>query len=427
MARLYISSTYQDLRDARGVAWTALKKIEHDAKGMEGYAAADARPVELCRADVARCDGYIGILGARYGWVPDGYDGKSITQLEYEEAGRRGLPRLMFLMEMPAGQAPEPAEAAFRALVQTESTPKPVRDLAALEAEVMAAVVQQFGSGREVPPLLPYLCDRSEQVLQFKAAFEASFSDAGDGRPLMVIVHGDEREAHGKFIERLSKNFIPEHWNPVGRRSSAIKSFVLSWPTEWRPPQQGYDRLLAGLSLELKVRSLPDLVVDGFARIPGLCFVQAHVLTDDCRQSGAGAIAQFVDFWEGLPVGDARPTLIVTLSVKYKRRSKLGLLDWRTARMNQQMEAVVLDLGRRSPGALRVAALPRLTRVNRNQADEWAERDEIRRFCDDQDLGPSIRRTFEDSADGNQMSMEDLAEKLRVLLMERRGSREALR
>jgi len=98
MAKIYISSTYTDLKKEREAAAKAIQRLEHQAIAMENYVASDRRPVDKCLADVKRCDAYIGIFAWRYGFIPHGYD-KSITHLEYEAAKQAGIPCLIFLLE----------------------------------------------------------------------------------------------------------------------------------------------------------------------------------------------------------------------------------------------------------------------------------------------------------------------------------------
>ena len=43
----------------------------------------------LCRAKIEEADLFLGLYAHRYGFQPDGFDGKSITQLEYEWARER--------------------------------------------------------------------------------------------------------------------------------------------------------------------------------------------------------------------------------------------------------------------------------------------------------------------------------------------------
>jgi formylglycine-generating enzyme required for sulfatase activity len=101
MLKIYISSTYEDLKEERKAAAQAVRSMGHIAIGMEDYVASDSRPVDKCLDDVRSCDVYMGIFAWRYGFIPNGYD-KSITHLEYEAAGNAGIPRLIFLLKSSA-------------------------------------------------------------------------------------------------------------------------------------------------------------------------------------------------------------------------------------------------------------------------------------------------------------------------------------
>lgn len=91
MARIYISSTYDDLKKEREAAAQAVRRLGHQPVCMENYVAAPQFPVDKCLHDVSRCDIYVGIFAWRYGFVPAGYD-KSITRLEYETSKNAGIP-----------------------------------------------------------------------------------------------------------------------------------------------------------------------------------------------------------------------------------------------------------------------------------------------------------------------------------------------
>ena len=98
--RIYLSSTFEDLKEYRGAVFSALEKAGLAVARMEGYTAADERPLELCLRDVAQSDIYVGLFAWRYGYVPPNVhgnaDGKSITELEYRHAETLPLRKLLF-------------------------------------------------------------------------------------------------------------------------------------------------------------------------------------------------------------------------------------------------------------------------------------------------------------------------------------------
>ena len=101
MAKIYLSATCSDLKPYRDAVYRILRMLRHDVISMEDYVATDAYPLHKCLADVAACDIYIGLIGRRYGYIPDqdNPERKSITELEYRQAGQSGLPRLLFLAD----------------------------------------------------------------------------------------------------------------------------------------------------------------------------------------------------------------------------------------------------------------------------------------------------------------------------------------
>lgn len=116
--RVYLSSTFVDLKDFREKVLERLRRAQSVVVAMEDYAAFDARPADKCLADVASCDIYIGVLGRRYGYVPldDNPEQLSITEMEYRRAGNPGpgkppLKRLMFQLDPGAGWPDEHCDA----------------------------------------------------------------------------------------------------------------------------------------------------------------------------------------------------------------------------------------------------------------------------------------------------------------------------
>jgi WD40 repeat protein len=98
--RIYLSSTIDDLKEER---LAAIEILRRHAVVKDSYRASEEATVATCIKDVRATHLYVGILGQRYGWVPDNEDNpnaKSITELEYEACEMEGhppIPRLIFV------------------------------------------------------------------------------------------------------------------------------------------------------------------------------------------------------------------------------------------------------------------------------------------------------------------------------------------
>ncbi|XP_053406458.1 telomerase protein component 1-like [Mercenaria mercenaria] len=114
-ARVFISSTFRDMHGERDLltryVFPELRALgkkhfinvyEVDLRwGVTEEETKQSRTLELCLSEVSRCQFFVGILGERYGWVPDKYDvpdtpefkwvkeyplGASVTELEIQAA-----------------------------------------------------------------------------------------------------------------------------------------------------------------------------------------------------------------------------------------------------------------------------------------------------------------------------------------------------
>ena len=99
--RVFLGSTFEDLREHRSKCIEILDRKGFDWVGMERQDAVSLPPLEFCLQQVASCHIYLGIFGFRYGHV-DAASGRSIMELEYREAKRLGLPCLIYLIESHA-------------------------------------------------------------------------------------------------------------------------------------------------------------------------------------------------------------------------------------------------------------------------------------------------------------------------------------
>ena len=126
MFKIYVSSTFKDLKGCRKKVSEAIRLLGHFDVAMEYYVAESLRPLDRCLKDVADCDVYIGIFARRYGWIPPGEE-ISITELEYREAVRCKKDLLLFLLRddvprWPASDAESSDKRSRLYAIRTEMT-----------------------------------------------------------------------------------------------------------------------------------------------------------------------------------------------------------------------------------------------------------------------------------------------------------------
>jgi Domain of unknown function (DUF4062) len=98
--KVYLSSTYRDLKNYRKMLGDALSKAKYQVVMMEEYVSRDELVEFACQGDVLGCDAYIGLFAWRYGHIPEDNNPtqKSVTEMEYLSAKDK-IPRLVFLLE----------------------------------------------------------------------------------------------------------------------------------------------------------------------------------------------------------------------------------------------------------------------------------------------------------------------------------------
>ena len=109
--RVFLSSTYLDLREYRKLVATAIESIGSSTSRMEVFGARSEEPREASLKEVAQCDVFVGIYAHRYGYVPPGSK-TSITEQEFREAKHDGKPAFCFLVDDDHPWPPKLIESA---------------------------------------------------------------------------------------------------------------------------------------------------------------------------------------------------------------------------------------------------------------------------------------------------------------------------
>ncbi len=116
--RIFVSSSFEDLKEHRAAAIRILRQLGHEVLAMEDMIAGAAAPLAKVLEMVDRSEAYVGIFAWRYGYIPakaeqpqppggkgipvvaGAVEGKtSITHYEYLRALQRKLPVLAFLLD----------------------------------------------------------------------------------------------------------------------------------------------------------------------------------------------------------------------------------------------------------------------------------------------------------------------------------------
>jgi Domain of unknown function (DUF4062) len=94
--QVFISSTYDDLKEEREQVIKAVLEMGHIPVGMEMFSAGDEEQWKLIARQIEQTDYYVLIVGHRYG--SETKDGISYTEKEYDYACSQGVPTLGFVI-----------------------------------------------------------------------------------------------------------------------------------------------------------------------------------------------------------------------------------------------------------------------------------------------------------------------------------------
>lgn len=107
--QVFISSTFQDLREERRAVQDVIISMGDFPVQMESFPAADEDQFEFIKSLIDKCDYYVLIIAGRYGTPAE--DGISYTHKEFRYAVEKGVPVLVMLHGEPGKIPAESLEA----------------------------------------------------------------------------------------------------------------------------------------------------------------------------------------------------------------------------------------------------------------------------------------------------------------------------
>ncbi|MEX3846239.1 DUF4062 domain-containing protein [Paraburkholderia sp. BR10882] len=215
--RIFVSSSFEDLKEHRAAAIRVLRQLGHEVLAMEDLVAAASTPLNKVLEMVDRSDAYVGLFGWRYGYVPGaGFrrkangkdtmlgadsvaDGEtSITHFEYLRALERGIPIMAFLLDEQYPWPPQLIDGFDAAHPQAQPNTKKIRALRQkLQLERIVSwfttptdLEARVGTAVTMAGLTRQLNLEEAQLLPAEAG-AASDSAAGEGIKNAIVAAGD--------------------------------------------------------------------------------------------------------------------------------------------------------------------------------------------------------------------------------------------
>ncbi len=332
MALIYLSSTYEDLKDYRCAVYEALRKSGHQVIAMEDYVATDQRPIDKCLKDLEEADIYVGIFAFRYGYIPPVHHNNSlrlsITELEYQCAESCKKPCLVFLakdsMAWPrvfddAYGAEDKGEhiKALRQYFLTEKTTSQFSTPYELSTLVLAAITKHLAERKQPEPT---------KRRGAESATTITWDIEKQGSPYPGLMHFTQKYAPVFFGRELAVGEIVDRLrDPGGRfiiisgdsgvgKSSMVDAGVLPALGKGGLPdaqpccsvrmvpsqrQQPWETLLGVLgSLVTQAGLNPDTLLEKLTQAPGT--LGAQITTIMKASASSRALVLFMDQMEEL-------------------------------------------------------------------------------------------------------------------------------
>jgi hypothetical protein len=187
--KVFVSSTFEDLREERAEVQKALLKSNCLPVGMELFPAADDDTWDFIKEQIDDSDYYVVLVGGRYGSIA--LDGLSFTEKEYDYAREREVPVIGFVH----------ADRKIIPYGRTETDPALVKKLDAFITKIKRRPVRTFTN--------PH---------QLASEVTTSFVDLKRTRRRTGFVRTDQVVEYKKYAELLERNAELE------RRLSELKS-----------------------------------------------------------------------------------------------------------------------------------------------------------------------------------------------------------
>lgn len=272
---------------------------------------------------------------------------------------------------------------------------------------------------RKIPPILPYMVNRSDQVFRLEQAIKSL--NVAPSRPVVCLIHGDDRQSHDTFFERLKISTLPRLLNLSEQIS--IKDYSLIWPTKVNIDElhQWFEEHLRAKIVGSGQASIAEINQRLFQlRSPVIIYSPLSIY--NWRKDELKSITSFLTFWQKWPNLAPNQRLFIFLSIKYVNQTP-GVLSRFIQKFSKRAMAESLEEIAFSEfdGILGVR-LPKLDAVTREEVENWIY-EKVKNMLDDTMIvnffQSEIRQIFEEwheQTGAIAIPMEELAPRLQKML-----------
>ncbi|HEX4949767.1 MAG TPA: TIR domain-containing protein [Blastocatellia bacterium] len=264
--------------------------------------------------------------------------------------------------------------------------------------------------------LLPYLCDRSDQERLLGLGLKQHLQ-AKPNRPMICLIHGDEFECHGEFLERLRYRSLPRFLD-LETKLLSVKEYPLARPPQRIPSPDVFWQHLGEALLEDSTATSQETMVF-IAQHEEPLLVSLHLLTEDFAEMSEALLTRLLEFFASWPDLPAGRLVMYCVCLKYQRFDDIGFFDFRKRKLrnlNEQLRATIHGYESLSSSHLSCIVVPELESIPRSDVETWSRSEPVRRY----QIGTTeIRRLYERRElcdEEGQIAMELLAPELKHLI-----------
>lgn len=238
---------------------------------------------------------------------------------------------------------------------------------------------------KEIPPLLPYLCDRDDQENDLENVVLSRLESHSEN-PILCVIYGSEEECHDMFRERLQKRSF---YRIMGAQLQArpIDDVMLPLPPNLDRLASASDdekreaffrvaeRNLAKKFLG-KLQAPKQEIVEAISQFKNPVIIHSSLGTVGWESHGSKVVLWFIEFWNQSWLRSSGTDLFVCLHIEFDRKRE----EFRDN--EQKVRDFLGGLDRTKYTNLHVTPLSELIAVSDEEAKRWVRNEEnFEGFC----------------------------------------------